>query len=532
MNQLSVLIVGAGPTGLMMACELTRFGVPVRIIDKKATPTQTTNAAGIHTRTLEIFEHLGIVSGFIEEGFKTEYLQIISDKQKLAKIPLNNIDSHFNYLIMLPQSETEKILNDYLLSLGVKVERNVELVNLEQVNNTVISTLKLPDGTSETVVSDWVIGCDGYRSKVREKAKIKMSGADVDQEFFVADVRIQTSYERDTVTMFLNKGTLLGLFSLPNAENDKYRVVANSNQIQNKDRFSEEDIRAMIHHYTQGECEVKEILWSSPFWIHSMLAEKLQNGSVLIAGDAAHVHSPAGAQGMNTGLQDAFNLAWKLALVIQGHANREILNSYQTERYPIIKSVVFATEKLAILGLTKNSWLFALRNFLFRNVAGKVKFLQNKVVGRVTQIALKYKNSTLIDKNHKGHSQGPQAGERTPDVKLNNNTRLYDYIRNNQHNVLLFTGASPSLDTIAAVKTASQQLEAKWGNIIKVHVVSEQKNDLPNSIEDTGLVIHQRYAVANPSMCLLRPDQYIGLFVGEINGGIIDAFLQKAGFIA
>lgn len=530
MAQPPVLIVGAGPSGLMMALELSRFGIPVRIIDRKASQTLTTNAAGIQTRSIELFEHIGIAKDFLDRGVPTTSLEIHHQKKRLAKVPLDIVDSFYKFILMLPQSETEHILNQELEKRNVRVERNVELLELQQESDKVISLLKTADGKTETVENDWVIGCDGYNSTVRNHAKIKMVGKDFDQEFFVADVRLKSKFDRSSVNMILNNGALIGVFSLPDGKNDKYRIVGNVGKDQNKDKFTQAEIKQIVNDYSEGECEVTEVIWSSPFWIHSKMAAQLRNQSVFIVGDAAHVHSPAGAQGMNTGLQDAFNLSWKLALVIKGQAKPKILDSYQEERYPIIKNVLSFTETLAFFGLTQNPFIIRLRNFIFRNVTDKVRFVQNKMVGLITQTTLTYKKSHLICKQTQGHSSGPQPGERAPDVLLEDKSRVYDFLRNNQHNVFLFTGLDASPETLRHVLEAYQKISEGTGGLVKPYIVSDQKIEGTNAIVDTGLAIHKRYAVNKPSMCLIRPDQYIALFMGEVNADVLRKSLSEMGF--
>ena len=337
-DTLPVLIIGAGPTGLMMACQLARLGIHFRIIDKNAEPTKTTNAAGIQTRTLEIFDQMDIVDRFLEQGKKCHIFQIYGEKSSLATVLLNTIDSHYKYILMLPQCNTEKILTDYLEELKHSVERSVELINLTRAENKMQATVQHATGQTENIECSWIVGADGYHSITREKAGIPMTGSDINQMFFVADAKLKTNLTADAVIVFLNKGTLIGLFPL---HENTYRIVANSNQINFKKSYSTDEINELVARYTHGHCAVTEIFWSSPFWIHSKLAKSMQHERVFIAGDAAHVHSPAGAQGMNTGLQDAYNLAWKLALVINHKANIKILDSYSTERYPIVKTIFF-----------------------------------------------------------------------------------------------------------------------------------------------------------------------------------------------
>lgn len=530
MTQTPVLVVGAGPSGLMSALLLTQLGIPVRLIDRKSTPILSTNAAGIQTRTIEVFEHIGIVKEFIDKGIITTGLQMFSQHKRLVKISLSIVDSYFPFILMLPQWHTEKILTKELEDRNIHIERNVELIELIQENGKVISTLKLPDGRQEQIETDWVIGCDGYNSTVRNHANIKMVGKDFDQEFFVADVKLKSQFDRSCINMILNQGKLVGIFALPSENNQLSRLAGNIGRHQNKDKFTDKEIKKMVAEHTQGDCEVTEVIWSAPFWIHSKMAAKLRNGSVFIVGDAAHVHSPAAGQGMNVGLQDAFNLTWKLAMVIKKQADPSILDSYQQERLPLIKNVLRLTETLGFFGLSTSYLLYRIRNFIFKNVAGKVKPLQKKMAGIMTQVGLRYKKSSLIDKTSRRSSTGPKPGARMPDV-IAPNHRLYDYLRGPKFHVLLFVGSNPTKENIDKAVAASKQLIENIGSLVIPHIISNKACDVPHFIDDVDLAIHKRYGVNEPSMCLIRPDQYIAQFVDGLDANVIKAFLKKCGFI-
>lgn len=201
MDKTSILIVGAGPTGLMAACEMARYGISFRVVEKKSESTQTTNAAGIHTRTLELLDHLGIADKFIAAGFKSDQIILYSGQNKLAQMSLQTDSSLYKYILMLPQSLTEQFLNERLEEFGHHVEREIEVIEVKQENNRVITTVKHADGRRETIESDWILGCDGYHSIVREQSQIPMVGADIKEEFFVADARVQTNDIPNAVTI-------------------------------------------------------------------------------------------------------------------------------------------------------------------------------------------------------------------------------------------------------------------------------------------------------------------------------------------
>jgi len=524
-SSLPVLIVGAGPTGLMMAITLAHQGVPFRIIDRKSEPTQTTNAAGIHPRTIEIFNQMGISQQFIEAGVCCHNLEMQSEGRILAQLRLDQVNSLYNFILMLPQSETEKLLSQHLESLNVKIERSTELIDLVIKERKALATLKYSDERDEIVEADWVIGCDGYHSTVREKSDIKMVGTDIPQEFLVADIRIQSEVPPDTIVMFFTQGTILGLFPL---KGNKYRMVANSNQLENKKSFSEEEIKTIVKSHTSGKCEVTEILWASPFWIHSKIAESLRKNNIFIAGDAAHVHSPAGAQGMNTGLQDAFNLGWKLALIYRNQANQSLLDSYQAERYPIMKKLVNFTEKLSHLALTKNSFIINVRNFFFKHIAGKSTYIQNRAAALVTQLSLNYENSPIVEKNTRGRSKSPRPGDRAPNVIIQDDLTLFSYLDNTKHNLLLFAGDNTN-QSLQMLINVCQWVEESVGNVVETHIVINRPVDVKSLILDKDMLVHQKYQVTSPSMCLVRPDRYIGLFMGEVNQALLQSYLKRIG---
>lgn len=521
MQNPSVLIVGAGPTGLMMATLLARYGISFRIIDKKPGRTLTTNAAVLHTRTLELLDHLGIVERFIPKGNRLLGVRIHAAGEIIAAASLQHIDSCYRFSLLIPQSETEKILNEYLEEIHIPLERSVELTDFKQENNQVISTVKLANGQTETIRSDWLIGCDGLHSIARQKSQISFEGKDLPDKFLIADLQLETQLSIDQLDSFLGK-RIMAIFPLGK---DLYRVVAVSDDSQNsKPDFSEEEIKSMVWERTQGAFKVKAVLWSSPFWIHSKAVERMREGSVFLAGDAAHVHSPIGGQGMNTGLQDAYNLAWKLALVIKGKALPSLLDSYQAERLPVLQKLVQVTEALSKVGTTRNAFLMGLRNLIAKFVVGQIRALRDIMANQVTQIAIRYQDSPAIDYRTRLPSGAPKPGERAPDVSH----RLYDKWHDLKHHLLLFTGEKIDRDASDALLKIQKDIERQYPDVISVNIVGEKNlNDSNSFILDQDLAIHKRYQVTKPSMCLVRPDSYIAFFTDRLDQAQLDTFLNK-----
>src|SRR5579885_81469 len=435
-NYLPVLIVGAGPTGLMAACELARHGIPFRIIDKKAEPTLASNASWIQTRTIELFDLAGLSSRFLRISQNCKAINLYSRGEQIVKIPLDLIKSTYPFVTMLPQSDTENLLISRLSEFGKQVERELELVDIQQQDNKVVSTIKRPNGRQEEIISHWLIACDGANSTVRNKCKIYFPGEDLREQFIVADAEIDSLTSKNEIHMFFDQNTVFFAFPLGG---NRYRISANLNMRYPRKIFSEVEIIELAQERAHGAYYVKKVAWISPFWIHSKVVSNLRDGSIFLAGDAAHTLSPASGQGMNTGLQDAINLAWKLALVINGKAVPSLLDTYQEERHPVISDVVDLNEKYTKFALFDNDSQKKLLKFS-KQLAHDDGKVSDKIASYITQINICYRHSSIVDFTGKINANGPQQGERAPDVNITRSKRLYDFLRNTKHNVMIFAG--------------------------------------------------------------------------------------------
>jgi 2-polyprenyl-6-methoxyphenol hydroxylase-like FAD-dependent oxidoreductase len=505
-KHIPALIIGAGPTGLLMGCILARFGVPFRIIDKKPERTLTANAVGIQTRTLELLDNLGIVHHFIKAGHECKAIHIHQEGKDLAHIPLDQLDSTYRFILALPQSETERLLTEHLIELGAEVERPLELRELKHEEghlNCVLTSLE--NDQSETLTCDWLLACDGANSKVRELCDLPFPGEDLSEQFMVANAEMSSFLSNSQIHLFLNPGTLLA--TIPFGSHS-FRVAVNLHQSPRK-FLVEKEVKEFIQERSQGDYDVTSVSWISPFWIHSKIVKELRYGSVFLLGDAAHIHSPAGAQGMNTGLQDAYNLAWKLALVIQGKAKLTLLDSYQEERYPLVSQIVKRSERFTKMILLENPLLLSLRTLFFK-ILNKQPKLIKKITMQLTQLSLSYKKSSIIHYRGKIHPKAPQPGERVPDVYINQTARLHVYLRTMQHKVLLFTGQHLNENDLARLTDLQQWLSEHYPETIKTFIISDKKlSGQENLILDEKMAIHQRYQVKTPALYLIRPDNYI-----------------------
>lgn len=518
MSYIPVVIIGAGPSGLAMACELKRHGVAFRIIDKKAELTQTSNAAAIQSRTLEIFHQLGLVDRFLSRGVKAKGVHIHADYFDKT-IVFDKIHSPYPYILLLPQSETEAILNDRLQEYGIALERNTELTGLQSVDGRYELTLGR-EGQHELLVCDWVIACDGAHSAVRKFTATTFWGDDFPDNFMVADVELTRSISSDTVNLYDHQGLLLGLIPLGR----HYRLVANG--IENKIALTDEMIKALVHERTKGQCEVKQIAWASPFWIHSRMASHLRQDQIFFLGDAAHIHSPVGGQGMNTGIQDAHNLAWKLALVMRGEASSLLLNSYEAERLPVIHEIVKSTERMTRVMASRWRFMSWVRRLFFTIVSSSSR-LREKISNAVAQVSIRYQNSPIINQQHVPANAPVLPGERAPDVVISGSMRLFDYLKHTRHTLFIFTGLKPSARANEEAKVLYSWVRECFDHLAQVYIVATQPIDLDVGVVlDTEGAMHQAYGALDTRLCIIRPDGVIGLFQSLLDEEAVQGYFD------
>lgn len=505
MSKVSVLIVGAGPTGLLMAYKLARYGISFRIIDNKPTRTQHSNAVAVQTRTLEIFKQMEIADDFLKHGQQYHGAYYYNSGSLLAHINFDCIDSVYPFVLAIPQSETERIINNKLEHLHQYVEWSRDLVDLHQDENAVYATIKHKDASEEKIICEYLIGCDGARSTVRNETGIKFPGQDIENQFIVADTKLNSSLKSDGIHLFTQNSNMLGVF--PYGGNN-YRIAANREPEHGKD-CTEDEVNRIIATRSHNLFKPQYASWISPFWIHSKLAAKMSEGRIFLAGDAAHIHSPAGGQGMNTGLQDANNLAWKIALVVSGRADASMLDSYQQERFPVIKRVVDTTEEMTKRLLSKSKITPWILSTLLKLVS-KSRYLRKKVVMRLTQLDINYHDSNIIDYSNKASKQSPACGSRAPDVEICQSRFLYDYIDDAHHHLLCFASRNNAKKMHEFYQQIDIALNGPLKDIVKIHLITPNLHDTDTfQIHDPELTLHEKYGMKKSGVILIRPDGYI-----------------------
>jgi 2-polyprenyl-6-methoxyphenol hydroxylase-like FAD-dependent oxidoreductase len=362
--KVDVLVAGAGPVGLAMAGELARYGLTVRVVDKAAARTDKSKALVVWSRTLELLDRAGAGAPMVAAGFKVKGANITAGSRQVAHISLEGVASPHPYGLMLPQSETERLLEEHLNGLGVQVERNVELLSFVEVEGGIQSTLKHLDGSSETVESAWLVGCDGAHSAVRHGLGMQFDGDTQPSDWMLADVHLEGVPVADEVSVMWHADGALVIFPITGT---RFRVIADVGKTQSgvaKADPTLEEVQAVLDQRGPGGIKASEPIWLAGFHINERKVKDYRKGRVFLAGDAAHIHSPAGGQGMNTGIQDACNLAWKLALVKGGCAAEPLLGSYSIERGDVGDKVLKAAGITTAIGILRGEFKQGIRNHL------------------------------------------------------------------------------------------------------------------------------------------------------------------------
>ena len=393
-----VLIAGGGPTGITAALELRRFGIPVRIVDVKEGPDSTSRAVGIQARTLEEFQLRGLADDLVRIGHHATGGDIYGEGKLLIHVDFTKIPSSYNYLLFLSQNDTDRILREALEAAGAAIEWGVKMIAFGQDASGVTATLEHCDGSIEEIRPAYVIDAEGAHSIIRSTLGLEFKGKTLDETFLLGDVHITSDLPNSNFHIFSSQQGFLGLFPMGGSH---YRLVAGNpapgNAIDVTDSAAPtlEELQAIYDQRSHIPARLHQLTWSSFFHINSRMVKNLRVGRIFLAGDAAHIHSPAGAQGMNTGIQDAMNLGWKLALVMRGIAPEGLLETYEQDRLPVMRSILTGTE-----GITNITGGDSILRTFFIHLAplfANAELVQKSATSHISQIALNYRNSPLSE---------------------------------------------------------------------------------------------------------------------------------------
>ena len=465
-----VLIVGAGPTGLVLACELLARGIRARIIDQGDGVVLQTRALGIHARTLEVFDMMSLAERFVEHGQVVRRFHMYTDGKTLVRLELARNGSRFGFMLDVPQDMTETILRQRVSELGGRVEQGTELTGLSVDPGGVTATVTGPGGSTRAITADYVVGADGAHSRVRAELGLDFQGHPYTQDWLLADVHLDWDRADDEMHAFFRRDGRL-LICMPMRER-LWRVILP--YAGERDRLAPtlEEIQRLVGERAPEPVPVSDPAWLATFRCQRRSTHIYRRGPVMLAGDAVHIHSPAGGQGMNTGIMDSYNLAWKLALVASGQAPERLLDSYGQERGPVAADVLALTHALVKFGSTTHPIQRALRNTIVP-AAGRLAPLHRRAVRRISHTGVAYPASPLT-LPARGRA-GLRPGDRAPDLEVTGPTgmtRLYEVLRHGRH-VLLLSGpdqggnpapwAHPWRDEVVAVTAANGMDRARGG---------------------------------------------------------------------
>lgn len=496
-----VLIVGAGPTGLVLALWLTRLGVPVRIIDRAAEPGTTSRALAVQARTLELYHQVGLADAVIAGGVKIANLNFWVSGALAARVPVGRMgqgSSPYPFVLIFPQDAHERLLIERLEALGVRVERRTELLRFEQDDAGVQATLRRPDGIEELCHAAYLAGCDGASSSVRGALGVGFPGATYTGLFYVADVEGTGPATDNEPHLDLEDADFVIVFPLKGE--GRVRLVGIVRDLPGGDHgtLTFEDVKGKaIEHL---KLDIVKLNWFSTYRVHHRVASHFRAGRAFLLGDAAHIHSPVGGQGMNTGIGDAVNLAWKLAAVLKDDAPDTLLDSYEPERIAFARQLVATTDRVFVLAIARGAvarfartrlvplvmpWLFRFppfRRFLFRTVS---------------QLGVQYRGSSLSV----GRAGGVRGGDRLPWVE---------------------TGQGE--DNFAPLTSLQWQ----------VHVYGDARRALADACAELGLPLHvfawqpamRRAGLQRGAAYLVRPDGYVALADAGANVDVLRALVR------
>jgi 2-polyprenyl-6-methoxyphenol hydroxylase-like FAD-dependent oxidoreductase len=510
-----VLIVGAGPTGLMLAIQLARRGVRSIIIDRHSGPAQQSRAMAVQARTLEIYSQMGIIDQALERGSPGTGANMWANGKWTARIPLGDIGqslSPFPFVLALGQDDNEYIMGAKLNEYGIQVQWNTELVTFEQKPDYVDATIKQPDGSTRIVRAAWVAGCDGARSAVRELSGITFPGAPYEHIFFVADTEATGPMKPGELNVYLWQEGFHLFF--PMKGKDRWRVIGIvPKPLRGRNELTFEHLISDIRREAGADLSFKECSWFSTYRIHHRCAERFRERRCFLLGDAAHIHSPAGGQGMNTGLQDAYNLAWKLALVIKGQADVALLDSYEKERIPVAQRLLRTTDRFFMLAVS-DSWLAGLfRTKILARIAARamrIERIRKLAFGTISQIGIRYRTSPLSQTIAKIPEGAPAAGDRFPwmQLKLQPNRPVED----------LFQALDDMHFNLLVIGQPATKVNPGHSELIRVHQIIDD----PVNTRELA-----RVGITGSAFYLLRPDGHIGLAGTRLEESAVTRYLAE-----
>ncbi|MGD1914030.1 MAG: FAD-dependent oxidoreductase [Rivularia sp. (in: cyanobacteria)] len=515
-----VLVVGAGPTGLTVAIELARRNIKVRIIEQRNQPSTRSKALVVHARTLEFFDILSIAEEVVSRGYTSPGIDFSADAQNPLRANMYGLDTRFPYILILPQAQTEAILEHRLNQLGVEVERSSSLIHFQETETGVFTTFEYEDCTQIDIEAKYLVGADGARSTVREYLGLPWNGSSYSWTAFLGDIHLEGHHAEGGTEQHSNDR---GLAFIVPFDDGSHRIVTIDRKYQNQPKKRElklEELQESISAILEKPVYLSQPKWLSRWGAELRLTPRYQVGRVFIAGDAAHTHSPAGGQGMNTGIQDAFNLGWKLAFAVKGELPQNLLNTYDTERHKIGDRVLRISDLLLRSLLLRQSWLRQMRELLFR-IFIPLPFLQRKLAENLSGLGVSYDTGA-----------GKLAGKRIPDMELmsaaREQVRLYQLLRFPGYTVLLFINPNQA----QSARKQIDQILNSGDQMLRLYVILN--NGLPqlHNFKASTLVDYRgdfetKLGAKTGRIILVRPDAYVAFDMDALDANTFEKQLKR-----
>lgn len=555
--QADVLVVGAGPTGLTCASELARRGLSVTCVDLATEPTKLSKAIAVHARTLEILDDLGLAEDLVARGVVLDGTLMRSSGRVIVDASFAELDTRYPFILSVPQAVTEELLARSFASHGGAVLRGTKLASFEQESAHVHAVLVQPDGTEVTGKFGFVVGCDGAHSVVRKTLGFPFTGKSYDERFLLADVRVEAALDVHRINAFFSDEGLVAMFPMPGG---RYRIVATcgpDDAAENVETPSLEEVRALVRSRTGMDAVLTDPAWLARFRIHCRQVARYRDRRVFLAGDAAHIHSPAGGQGMNQGIQDAHNLAWKLALVVRGHAPSTLLDSYEAERHGVGAAVLAGTDLATRVATMRNPIARKARDHLARFMSS-LEVVQQRIAREVAELSVGYERSPIVSEDvatvlsarlgtdpedespsvadARTFALAPKAGARAPDAfcrRGSEATRLAKVLDGRKHSLLLFDGRAHTEAGYAKLARIANEVTARLDALCAVHVILGTAGH-PKGLDYDGSVLFDedadleaRYGAVSECAYLIRPDLYVAYRAMPLDEKKLWAFLAK-----